>query len=422
LTKTLVPRNGDQFIGAAGALLNGAKLITGWKPQDKLWVATGQSQRSELSWKSTWPEIADPAAQYNEDVFFDDKPLKRVLTLAEVTPGKFFLNYDHASLYIADNPAGHQVECGATETAIKVNAQNVVIKGLTIEKFSVTGIAASASTVENNEVRYVHGSGIRFGTRAKILHNNVHHNGKYGMNGGGEDALVEGNEISFNNTAAYRTKRGGGCFDAGGTKFALSNRLIVRDNYSHDNFCDGFWSDIDNINTTYENNRIENNYRHGIFLEIGYAAIVRNNHIKGNMAAGIYLNSTSGQDIYGNTLEGNGISSPDNFLPIPDAIRGGILIMQQNRGSGRFGERLARDNRVHDNTIRMAAGLTGPTRMQGTARVFEQNNVFLKNRYSVPDPEGAWWSGPGGSQTWAQWQAAGQDQEGTIISLQSPRN
>ena len=104
--------------------------------------------------------------------------------------------------------------------------------------------------VENNEVRYVHGSGIRFGSKDRILHNNVHHNGKYGMNGGGEDALLEGNELAYNNTAAYRTKRGGGCWDAGGTKFARTNHLVVRNNYSHDNYCDGFWSDIDNIKTT----------------------------------------------------------------------------------------------------------------------------------------------------------------------------
>jgi hypothetical protein len=78
-------------------VLNGAKLNKDWKPQGKLWLATRQTQRSELSWKSTWPEIADPAAQDNEDLFFDDKPLKRVLSLAEATPGHFFFDYDKAA-------------------------------------------------------------------------------------------------------------------------------------------------------------------------------------------------------------------------------------------------------------------------------------------------------------------------------------
>ena len=143
LTKTIVPKNGDKLIGSSGAVLNGAKAISEWTPQGKVWVATGQTQRSELSWKSSWPEIADPTAQYNEDVFIDDKPLKRVLSPAEVGPGKFFFDYGHASIYLGDNPDGHRVECSATETAIEGHAlENVVIRGLTIEKYTVSGISA----------------------------------------------------------------------------------------------------------------------------------------------------------------------------------------------------------------------------------------------------------------------------------------
>lgn len=418
LAKPIVLKTGDQLIGVPGSLLNGAKLITSWRPEGQLWVATGQTQRSEISWKAAWPEIADPAAQYNEDVYLDDQPLKRVLSVAEVAPGKFCFDYDQASIYLGDNPAGHRVECGATAVAIETHAAHVVVRGLTIEKYTLVGIQAGpAALVESNEVRYVHGSGIRIGTQARILHNFVHHNGKYGMNGGGEDALIEGNELAFNNQACYRTKRGGGYYDAGATKFARSKRLVVRGNYSHDNYGDGFWSDIDNIDTLYENNRIEHNYRHGIFLEIGYTATVRNNRIKGNMAAGIYLNSTADQDIYGNTLEDNGVGTPDHGLRVLDETHGGILIMQQHRGTGAYGERLSQNNRVHDNTIRMTAGLTGPTQKQGTPKVFEQNNVFARNQYIVTDPAGAWWSGLDGPQTWAQWRAAGQDKDGVVAGL-----
>lgn len=184
LGKTIVPKSGDKIVGAPGAVLNGAKLIGEWNPQGKLWVATGQTQRSELSWKSNWPEIADATAQYNEDVFFDDQPLRRVLSLAEVGPGKFFFDYDKASIYIGDNPAGHRVECGATETAIDGRAGNIEVRGLIIEKYTVAGISSgTGALVEGNEVRYVHGSGIRFGSKARILHNNLHHNGERGRRG-----------------------------------------------------------------------------------------------------------------------------------------------------------------------------------------------------------------------------------------------
>ncbi len=419
LTKTIVPKAGDKLIGSAGVVLNGAKLITNWKPQGKLWMATGQTQRSPVSWNPKWPEIGDPTAQYNEDVFIDDRPLRRVLSLAEVGAGKFFFDYDNAVIYIGDDPAGHRVECGATEAAIEARAADVVVKGLTIEKFTLRGISVSpAALIENNEVRYVHGAGIRFGTRCKVLNNYVHHNGKYGMNGGGEDALLEGNELSFNNAAAYRTKRGGGCWDAGATKFALSTRLVVRNNYSHNNYCDGFWSDTDNIGTVYEGNRIENNYRFGIVVEISYATTIRNNKIRGNMASGIFILASSDQDIHHNAIENNGLGNPDNGVLIPEAHRGGIMLVQQKRGSGRHGEYLAKNISVHDNTFVITAGAIGATKALGNPQVFSQNNVFAGNHYFVPDPNGAWWSWESGIRTWPQWRAAGHDAEGTLERIQ----
>lgn len=141
--------------------------------------------------------------------------------------------------------------------------------------------------------------------------------------------------------------------------------------------------------------------------------MVRNNTIRGNIAAGICLNSTGDQDISNNTIEDNGVGTPE-WLPILDVLRGGVLIIQQKRGSGRYGEHLAKNNRVHDNTIRMAAGLTGPTKAQGNLSVFSQNNTFSHNRYLVPDTAGKWWSGKQGAETWPQWQKSGNDIEGTV--------
>lgn len=59
--------------------------------------------------------------------------------------------------------------------------------------------------------------------------------------------------------------------------------------------------------------------------------------------------------------------------------------MQQDRGTGKYGERLSKNNRVHDNTIGIAAGLSGPTKSQGKPAVFTQNNTFSGNHYIVAD-------------------------------------
>jgi enterochelin esterase-like enzyme len=409
LAQSIVPKEGNRLIGAPGAVLNGSKLVTNWTRQGNLWIATGQTQHSEGLWKSTWPQLANPAAQFNEDLFFDGRQFEPVLNAAEVAPGKFYFDYAAGKIYLADDPIGHEVESSVVAVAIRANAPRVTVRGFTIGKFIDAGISAGQnSLVEENEVRYVHGTGIRFGSGARILHNRTHHNGMYGMSGAGESPVVEGNEIAFNDTAGYYTIHGG-CWAAGGAKFVRSNHMVVRGNHVHDNYCTGLWSDIDNIHTTYEDNRIENNHANGLFIEISYEGVIRNNVITGNMAAGLLFNSSSDQDVYGNRLEGNGVSPPGNVVGGPVDNRGDIVIIQQKRGSGEYGERLSKNIFVHDNIVAIAAPVTGATRKQGSPTVFEQNNRFQNNHYTVPDLAGKWWVWKDGPSTWKEWQAAGQD-------------
>jgi parallel beta-helix repeat protein len=417
LTQAIEPKNADKLIGSPGAVLNGSQLVTSWTRKGSLWIATGQTQRSPGFWKPSWPALANPAAQYNEDLFLDDRQLKRVLSVAAVAPGRFYFDYDAAAIYIADNPAGHKVESSVTDYAIRSRSPKVTVQGLTVEKFRECGISLGRdSLIQNNEVRYVHGSGIRFGDGARVLNNRTHHNGMYGMQGSGVGPLVERNEIAFNNTAGYHTANGG-CWAAGGTKFVLTNHLVVRGNYVHDNYCAGLWTDIDNINTTYEDNRVENNYAQGVFVEISYAGVIRNNTIIGNMGTGILFNSSSDQDVYGNKLAGNGVGTPDNGVAVHPANRGDIVIIQQNRGSGRHGEHLSKNIFVHDNTITISAGVTGATRAQGNASVFKQGNRFENNHYYVPDLSGSWWVWLQGPCKWSEWQAYGQDTAGTARAI-----
>lgn len=414
LTQPIAPKAGDSFVGQPGTILSGARVITGWTQSGRTWVATGQTQKSPVSWRPTWPPIGNPAAQYNEDVFLDGAPLKRVLSLSAVGPGTFYFDYDGERIYIGDDPTGHTVEGSATTDAIQSRASRVTVKNLTIEKFTAHGIDVGRdSLIANNEVRFVHQVGIRFSGGTRVVNNSVHHIGALGLAGSGDQALVEGNEVAFNNAADYRTIRGG-CWTAGGSKWVHTNHLVVRNNYSHDNYCDGFWSDIDNINTLYENNRFENNQRAGLFIEISYATTIRHNTFAGNLAAGILINSSSDQDIDANTIRDNGVGTPANGISIPPSSRGGILILQQNRGSGRYGPHLAQNILVHDNAICMTTGVTGAL---GLPQVFRQNNRFENNHYLVPSVEGTWWIWQGGPRTWSRWQADGQDISGTLRSV-----
>lgn len=171
-----------------------------------------------------------------------------------------------------------------------------------------TGWVIDSNNVHNNAA-----CGIRGSTRGKIRGNNSHHNGTMGISGIGDSLEVSGNEIAFNNPSRANMD-----FEAGGTKFVLTTGFIFRGNYVHDNGGPGGWLDIDNDKFLIENNRIEDNVREGIAVEISYSGVVRNNTVRRNgledtratnwpWGAGISIAASGGTgiDIYGNTLEGN---------------------------------------------------------------------------------------------------------------------
>src|SRR6185312_15487892 len=116
------------------------------------------------------------------------------------------------------------------------------------------------------------------GDSSVIRRNFIHDNGEMGIACVGRDILIAGNEIAGNGFFAGLDPD----WEGGGGKCALTDGLVFRGNYSHDNNSYGFWTDIDNINTLYEDNRIEHNANGGISHEISYAATIRNNTLKGN--------------------------------------------------------------------------------------------------------------------------------------------
>jgi len=116
--------------------------------------------------------------------------------------------------------------------------------------------------------------------------------------------------------------------------------------------------------------------------------VIRNNVIRGNFGTGILFSSSSDQDVYGNRISDNGAGKTDNGVAVHPSIRGDIVIIQQNRGSGRYGDHLAKNIFIHDNNVTMSAGVTGATKGQGSPSVFTQNNRFENNHYFVPDLNG----------------------------------
>jgi parallel beta-helix repeat protein len=288
---------------------------------------------------------------------------------------------------------------------------NVTVRGIVFEHFTGAGgsgqvaqvKAAQGWVIENNEFRYGGIAGVAMAPGVVLRNNNIHHNGQYGVIGQADRALIEGNEIAFNNTRGFDQN-----WNAGGTKFVRVTDLTIRNNYVHDNLGPGLWCDTDCLRWTVEGNRVERNTNIGILEENGYDAIIRNNTLTGNatMYAGrsiwyagdIRIHTSSNVEIYGNTID----SSVD-----------GISLVDSDRGSGVYGVHELRNVYVHDNTIRLRSSGMTAAGMVGRAQAFSANNRFVNNRYTTPSSTGTWWEWQG-ARTSTAWRTVGQDANGSF--------
>jgi hypothetical protein len=353
---------------------------------------------------------------YPEDFFINDLPLQHVLSLAAVASGKWFFDYAADKIYLADDPAGKKIEIGFARRAFAGGAVNVTIQGLVVEKYSTPAQMGAIGdqyppanwTVQNNEVRLNHGTGITGTSGWKILNNNVHHNGQKGVGSVGTGTLVEGNEISYNNTLHFNAG-----WEAGGTKFAVTDGLVVRNNYVHDNFGTGLWTDIDNINTLYEGNRVIDNRDNGLSHEISYKAVIRNNTMQGNGWGGgawlwqsqILIQNSQDVEVYGNTVQ------------VSATAGNGISIVYQNRGTGKYGPYFPKNNYIHHNTIAYLSsqGAGGAVADYDGANFWTNgNNLFDYNNYFNTDVNARQWAWRDALRTFKEFQSFGQELHGTL--------
>jgi len=168
---------------------------------------------------------------------------------------------------------------------------NVTISGLKITGYApptqsgaidaggpTAAYGTSGWVIDKNEIAYNGEYGIRIGNSSQITNNRVHHNKRLNIGGIGNNTTIASNEIAFGNYLnAYNTN-----YEAGGTKFVLSNGLALRNNYVHDNNGVGLHMDESNINTIIDGNRVDLNGSEGIAIEISYKTTISNNTVTNN--------------------------------------------------------------------------------------------------------------------------------------------
>jgi hypothetical protein len=382
------PKSGQIFIGAQGAVLNGSEVLTNWQQSGGLYVIGGQTQHG---YRHATAEYLSgyPRAGYPETVFIDNQPLKAVDLVFKVLPGTFYLDYNADKIYIADNPAGHLVEAGKLAHAFTGIADNVTIQNLAITKYDspvqkgAIDLIGNGIVIRDNETSLNYGVGLTVeGSNTKIIGNYTHDNGQMGMGGSADNILVQGNEIAHNGSWSGVDP----LWEGGGFKFGNTNGLVVDNNYSHDNYGYGMWTDINNINSTYKNNLLKNNVMGGISHEISYAASIHDNVLIGNgfgdprggawpWGAEIQIQNSQNVDVYNNKIDNT------------NGGYGNIVLIEQNRGTGTYGPWVTIGNRIHNNIMvdRGNIGVFGGVADYSVAKIFNETNAWYNNKFYLQD-------------------------------------
>ncbi|MCC8936851.1 right-handed parallel beta-helix repeat-containing protein [Bradyrhizobium sp. Arg68] len=411
---SLAPKDGQTFIGAQGAILNGSAVLSSWTQSGNLWSIGGQTQQGRVNTGAEF--VAGTQRPGNpETVFLDNTPLKPVDALSKVVPGTFYFDYAADKIYIADNPAGHTLEAGKQTDAFHGTATNVTVQNLVIEKYDpqIQDGAINGDRgwiIRDNEIRLNYAVGATAHDGSQFIGNYVHDNGQMGLGGYGNNILVQGNELASNGFWSGIDPM----WEAGGFKFADTDNLVARANYSHDNNGAGLWTDISNIHTLYEDNLVVHNTINGISHEISYDAIIRNNTLIGNGYADprgwgwgseINIQNSKNVQVYGNRVDMTGGGN-------------GIVLIQQDRGSGTYGTYTTTGNQIHDNIIvdRDGHGYIGAFADYNESGMLNGGNTWTNNQYFMSDGGDRFeW---GGSQTFTQFKAA--THETGSISLSYP--
>jgi parallel beta-helix repeat protein len=189
-------------------------------------------------------------------------------------------------------------------------------------------------------------------------------------------------------------------------------------NFVHDNVGAGLWADGGNFGSTFEYNKITDNWAGGIEYEISYDAVIAHNEIAGNgrrhkgwaWDAGIEIVSSGGGgriEINDNVLTGNAnaITLIDNGRAWEQPTPHGAHVVQNVW--------------VHGNTITMGPKEgAGAVQDSGSASIFKSNNNrFDENVYilnSLSDIHFAW---ADSTLRWDQWRSTGNDSNGRAQAM-----
>lgn len=387
---SVIPRDGDRFLGEEGAVLSGARDLSDadWREEDGRWVLGGQTQEGFVH--GTIEEGGNARDRHPEQLFVAGRRLRHVDRVDDVGPDSWHLAYERDELWIGQDPgAAGSIEASTTVGAFGgTGVRDVLIEGLTIERYATPAQHGAIGfleehwthdwTVRDVVVRQNHGAGIRLGPGMLLERVRVEDNGQLGIGGDGIDrsdgetggyaapVVIRDSEVLGNGALSFDWN-----WEAGGVKIknAVAGSRFER-NTVRGNDGPGAWWDIDDRDAVIVGNLVEDNSVLGIFYEISFGeALIAGNTVRANgprdaahpaFGVGIYISTSTGVSVRDNVVE-------DQAFP--------IVLHGTDRGtSERFGERRLADVEVIGNTIRRS-GPSGLTSVAATGIHWGGNSV-----------------------------------------------
>ncbi len=291
--------------------LKGSDIVTGWVADGTAWRKDGwtyQFKQGGISADFTDP--AYPLAAYPDMVYINGQPLTQVATRAEVTAGKFYVDYANAKLYIGTNPTAQTVEAATRKQGLVItNASGTIVRGIGFmhyanhpDDYGAVKADATSLTFENNTFAWNAAAGLQLLAADGVVRGNLFlYNGQVGFVGYNADRLLfEQNRMAYNNQEHFKYS-----FAAGGMKVLASRDMTWRDNLAEYNYGKGFWADGSCYNTTIVRNTVRNNDHHGINYEISAKVIIASNVVVNNNGAGVQVLESQDVDIFNNTFSRN---------------------------------------------------------------------------------------------------------------------
>ncbi|CAN5139765.1 hypothetical protein BH20ACT22_BH20ACT22_01860 [soil metagenome] len=358
-TGNISPGANDTLVAEDGAVISGAKTVTDWSASGATWVSTGQTFTPAQKSGSTCERPGYPRACDYVDVYRSNRPMRAYASLSalESAPDAgFFFDYAADKVFINRTPVGQVLELTDIKSAgIQSSASGITLRNVRVEKFAgnCTDLGSGAQ-LDNVTIFGCHSHGARMKAGSTTRDSYIAWQGTMGSFGSGIGLLLQNNEFAYNNHAGFGTANGGP-WHAGNTKFASTTNLKVTGNYMHHSrFSDGFWTDINNVNSEVWNNRFSFNDRFGYFHEISCSINLHHNTFEGNGSDGIRVSDSNDGVFAFNTFKNNkgrsvNLSLQSHNMALPKCL---------GTNTTRDVSNTMKRNSVHDNTSTNSGAFT----------------------------------------------------------------